>query len=309
MDYIINHRRFKKKYNQDEATKFIAHKNRINQQPKYLKNYYEFFEYHAKKEYKKIKNICLCGNENDILLSKTDRHCVDFTTVVCKNCGLVRAKDYYRTDDLKNFYKNFYRTIIATGDKKELSPSELFDEQKRTSKFRYDLLEKYSKKPLKNMKILDFGGGVGGILDHFDKSNTKYLADYYDPYLEFALTKNISSTKGGWNKIDFKVDVVILSHVIEHWNNFEYEIQNLINIQEENQTLNYIEFPGLDSIKNGRHECDVLGDLQVPHNYYFTSYVFENLMNRYGFEKVYIDSFIRSIFIYTGKKKKIDKLF
>ena len=83
------------------------------------------------------------------------------------------------------------------------------------------------------MKILDYGGGVGGILDHFDSSNTKYLADYYDPYLEYALTKNIHSTKGGWDKINFKADVVILSHVIEHWDNFEYEIQSLINIQKK----------------------------------------------------------------------------
>ena len=39
----------------------------------------------------------------------------------------------------------------------------------------------------------------------------------------------------------------------------------------------------------------------MPHVYYFTSYVFENLMNRYGFEKIYIDTRIKSIFIYTGK--------
>ena len=45
-----------------------------------------------------------------------------------------------------------------------------------------------------------------------------------------------------------------------------------------------------------------MGDIHVPHVYYFTSYVFENLMNRYGFEKIYIDSFIKSVFIYTGKK-------
>jgi hypothetical protein len=43
----------------------------------------------------------------------------------------------------------------------------------------------------------------------------------------------------------------------------------------------------------------------VPHVYYFASYVFENIMNRYGFEKVYLDSFVRSIFIYTGKKSNL----
>ena len=87
--------------------------------------------------------------------------------------------------------------------------------------------------------------------------------------------------------------------------NFNYEIKKLISIQKKNETLNYIEFPGIDSLKKGRREGDVLGDIHVPHVYYFSSYVFENLMNRYGFEKVYIDTLIKSIFIYTGKTKKL----
>ena len=100
-----------------------------------------------------------------------------------------------------------------------------------------------------------------------------------------------------------------MSHVIEHWNNFDYEIQKLIEIQKKNETLNYIEFPGVDSLKKGRREGDILGDIHVPHVYYFTSYVFENLMNRYGFKRIYLDSLIKSIFIYTGKKKELINYF
>ncbi len=118
-------------------------------------------------------------------------------------------------------------------------------------------------------------------------------------------TKGIYSVKGGLEKIDFKPDIIILSHVIEHWNNFNKEIKKLIDLQKENHTLNYIEFPGIDSIKKGRREGDVLGDFHIPHVYYFTSYVFENLMNRYGFEKIYIDSQIKSVFVFTGRKKKL----
>ena len=58
-------------------------------------------------------------------------------------------------------------------------------------------------------------------------------------------------------------------------------------------------------MKDGRHQGDILRDIHVPHVYYFSSYVFENLMNRYGFEKLYIDNKIRSLFIYTGKKTKL----
>ena len=93
--------------------------------------------------------------------------------------------------------------------------------------------------------------------------------------------------------------------MIEHWSNFKEEIKQLIQIQKIGETINYIEFPGIDSLKLGRREGDIIGDLHVPHVYYFTSYVFENIMNRYGFEKLYIDSEIKSLFIYTGKKSNL----
>ena len=93
--------------------------------------------------------------------------------------------------------------------------------------------------------------------------------------------------------------------MIEHWSNFREEIKKLIQIQKIGETINYIEFPGIDSIKLGRREGDIIGDLLVPHVHFFASYVFENIMNRYGFEKLYIDSEIKSLFIYTGKKSNL----
>jgi hypothetical protein len=309
MDYIINDKRFKKKFNQNQLSKYLYKQNRIVQFPQYSKNYYNFFNLYAKENYKLVKNNCLCGENKDILLSQTDRHCVDFITVVCKNCGLIRARDYFKSEDVEDFYKNFYRTISLHDRYRQMSPADFFDIQKKESKFRYDLINNYKIKPINELKIVDLGGGVGGILDHFHGSNDKYLLDYYDPYLNYAETKGIKSIKGGLNKIDFKPDIIILSHVVEHWSNFKYEIQRLIDIQKKNETLNYIEFPGVDSIKKGRREGDVLGDIQVPHVYYFTSYVFENLMNRYGFKRVYIDTLIKSIFIYTGEKINLINYF
>ena len=100
-----------------------------------------------------------------------------------------------------------------------------------------------------------------------------------------------------------------MSHVIEHWSNFDQEIQNLIKIQEKNETLNYIEFPGIDLLKLGRREANFIGDIHVPHVYYFHSKVFENIMNRYGFEKVYIDSRIWAIFRYTGQKHDLRNFY
>ena len=181
----------------------------------------------------------------------------------------------------------------------------MYNNQKEVSRRQVKIIEKFGNKILSKKKVLDLGGGVGGILEHFKNENEVYLADYFDPYLDYAKSKGINIIKGGLDKIDFKPDIIILSHVIEHWSNFKEEIKKLIKIQKIGETVNYIEFPGVDSIKLGRREGDIIGDIHVPHVYYFASYVFENIMNRYGFEKLYIDSETRSLFIYTGKKSNL----
>ena len=91
MDYIINHKRFKKKYSFNELDKYLWSEKRISKFPHSIKGYFDFFNGYAKKNYTLIPTKCLCDNNDDILLSKSDRHCVEFPTVVCKKCDLIRA--------------------------------------------------------------------------------------------------------------------------------------------------------------------------------------------------------------------------
>ena len=305
MSYIINNNRYKKKFKKKDLYKYIYKKNRISKFPQYENNYYNFFNEYAKQNYKLIDNNCLCGTKDDIKLSETDRHCVDFVTVVCKGCGLIRAAKYFRNEDVVDFYKNFYRKENYYEHQKNVNPQRKFEDQKNSFKSKFELIQNYKLYEFKKKKIVDLGGGVGGSLDLFDKGNELFLFDFFDPFLNYARSKGIQSFKGGLEKINFKPDLIIFSHVMEHWNNFDLEIRKLIEIQKVGETLNYIEFPGVDSLRDGRHQGDILRDIHVPHVYYFTSYIFENLMNRYGFEKLYIDKEIRSIFIYTGKKMKL----
>ena len=308
MDYIINHKRFKKKYSFNELDKYLWSEKRISKFPHSIKGYFDFFNGYAKKNYTLIPTKCLCDNNDDILLSKSDRHCVEFPTVVCKKCGLIRSKDYFTDENIKDFYKNYFRNVTCESKDEHIvheDPQHMYNVQKQEGIKRFKIIEKFGNKTLSKKKVLDLGGGVGGTLEYFKNENEVYLADYFDPYLNYAKSKGINIIKGGLNEIDFKPDIIILSHVIEHWSNFREEIKKLIQIQKIGETINYIEFPGIDSIKLGRREGDVIGDLLVPHVHFFTSYVFENIMNRYGFEKLYIDSEIKSLFIYTGKKSNL----
>ena len=49
MDYIINHKRFKKKYSFNELDKYLWSEKRISKFPHSIVGYFEFFNDYAKK--------------------------------------------------------------------------------------------------------------------------------------------------------------------------------------------------------------------------------------------------------------------
>ena len=280
--------------------------SRFQKFPHYDKNYEDFFNGYAKENYKWYKTKCLCGNDCDEKLSTTDRWGIEYHLVICKLCGLIRGEKYIIEEDLNHFYKNHYRNITSSSGT-HLQPSIIFSKQVQKSIDAVKFIKKHSKSNFDNGIIMDIGGGAGGFLKSFENAKERILLDYYEPYLDYARIVGITTVKGGLDEaFDMqRPDLVILSHVIEHWNDFDYEIKKLISIQKKNQTLNYIEFPGIDSLKDGRRSYDFLGDIQIAHKWYFASYVFENIMNRYGFKKIHINSYIRGLFIYTGENKNL----
>lgn len=280
--------------------------NRFQDFPHYDKTYEDFFNGYAKENYEWYKTKCLCGYDCDEKLSTTDRYGIEFHLVICKLCGLIRGEKYLVEKDLNDFYKNHYRNVqVSLGT--HTKPHDLFYAQFQKSIDAVKFIKKHSKSNFDNTIIMDIGGGVGGFLKSFENAKERILLDYYEPYLDYASTVGITAIKGGLKEASDmqKPDLVILSHVIEHWNDFDNEIEKLISIQKKNHTLNYIEFPGIDSLKNGRRNYDFLGDIQIAHKWYFASYVFENIMNRNGFKKIYIDSYIRGLFVYTGESERL----
>ena len=70
--------------------------------------------------YKFCKNTCLCGNLDinaDTILSKNEYIGIPTTTIICRNCGLIRTKKYLDTKSLTDFYKNFYNVLYYKKDK------------------------------------------------------------------------------------------------------------------------------------------------------------------------------------------------
>ena len=128
-EFIFRNKRFRSTFKKSKLEK-LKNKFRVVPYPYYSPEIINFFERFAKQKYKLQKNPCLCGNDNDVLLSLADRNCVKFTTVFCKSCGLIRAKDYYRNEDIEDFYEKFYRSFYINTE-----PSDLYEEQKKASPY------------------------------------------------------------------------------------------------------------------------------------------------------------------------------
>ncbi len=306
MEPLLNHKRFKNILSWDNLTNYLPNKKRIFDFPHTSYRYFNFFNFYVKENYRVVPTICICKKQNDSLVSIVDRYGVEFHLVICEECGLVRAKNMLSSKDLVHFYQYYYRHVHDDDEDEFKRPEDLYSTQHISGKIKFDIIKKNSKKEINSeTKIVDVGGAVGGILENFKPSKNLYLADFFEPYKIYAKKKNINIINGGLEEIKFKPDIIILSHVVEHWDDFESEIGKLIKVQKQNETLNYIEFPALDSLKFGRRAGDFLGDIHYPHTFYFNCKVFENLMNRYGFEKIYSDTHSRSIYIFTDKKKPL----
>ena len=272
--------------------------------PILIDGYKEFFEKNYLGEWQKTK--CLCKKINDLDIGNFDRHGAKFETVLCRSCGLMRAK-YYLTDSaLNDFYKFNFRKLVKTR-----KPEENFDHQYKVTvkKKRYELIEKFLN--MDDKIIFDVGGSSGGVIKKYIKNNTCFVFDYDKDYTDFANQMGIKSVFGGLDEAinhNLKPNLVILSHVIEHWNNFEVELLKLLKLLGEN-SIAYLETPGLDSLKEGRRNSDILGEIQVAHKYYFTSKVLKNILENSGFEVLFIDSHIRAIVKASKKSKGIKKNF
>ena len=300
LNYIIDHSRFKRIFQKDDLKKL--NNNLFNEFPHLDLNYYNFFNTVAKKNYLESILNCICSSNNFKQVGVSDRCGVEFSVVICTDCGLIRAEKYYDQESLNNFYSKYYRSFSE--EHKDLA--KFYNQQSLAGKKKFNIISDFIKKDHKI--VCDIGGGVGGTMQHFPKNFKKILVDFYQPYLDYAKSMQIETVRGDIESLECKPDIIILNHVVEHIPDLSQFLEKLINVQKTNITLNYIEFPGIDSLKNGRRGADLLGDIHIPHCYYFSSYIFENIMNQFGFESIYLDDESKGIYIYTGKKK-IKKIF
>ncbi|KAF5431163.1 2-polyprenyl-3-methyl-5-hydroxy-6-metoxy-1,4-benzoquinol methylase [Candidatus Methanophagaceae archaeon] len=244
---------------------------------------------------------CVCGGRNCEILSEKDRYGLYVPVVICKDCGLIQTNPRMTQEAYNQFYELEYSKLYREG-----LIDVFFKFQYERGKEIYQYLKNNLKIDLINLKVLEVGTGVGGILYAFkEKGNEVYGCDLGSEYIAFGRDKyNLNLQIGTIEDIDasWTPDIVIYSHVLEHILNPMRELSKLKSIVDDNSYI-YIEVPALRYIKKycgGNLLCWV----QNAHVYYFTLKTLRNIMKKTGYDIVTGDeiSNIHSIFKKSSSK-------
>lgn len=276
-------------------------------QKKYRDKYHDFLSQ------KKIifENLnCPCGSSNQgEVISSRDKFGLHVNNVICIECGLIRQNPTLSDKSLSIFYDEIYRPLYI-GETNTENIKSIFDSLILKGNVIYDYLSKYIDLS-KYKSVLEIGCSAGGILKYFqDKNHSVTGCDFDSKYIEYGKNKDLNLIVGGASSLqsDKKFDLIILSHVVEHFKDLKKEFSKIFNLLNDNGMI-YIQVPGIfnEEYYKSYVRCDFLFYIQNAHIYYFTKNSFLNTLTYLGIKikTIHIDEKVNVILQKNNVKNHI----
>lgn len=247
-------------------------------------------------EYRMEQASCLCGAADDVPLADCDRYGIPVGIVLCWACGLARTSPRLATDNLGSFYEHDYHGLHF-GIRNPSPSTALFRRGQGAAivKFLSDLLV---PGPL---RVADIGAGTGQVLREFEAAIDRRVegvgCEYSAAFVEAGKRAGSDIHHGGPETLEGPFDLVILSHVVEH---FPEPIKDLAAVRAlgHDRTMFYVEVPGLLTIDRKAEYAYTLAQyLTLAHTFHFTNYTLADTMQRAGFLMIRGDEQVRSVFV------------
>ena len=247
-------------------------------------------------EYENV--ICeVCNGNSSEIISKFDRYGLPYESNFCKSCGLVFTSPRFSSDSYRLFYNDYYRKIYYKGLK---SKNHFYENQVNKGE---KILKIISQKVnLNNINsVLEVGCGMGGILVPFlNNGKEVFGVDLGSEYIEFGRAQNLNLRVGNIKDSKLKkYDLIIYCHVFEHILNLKEELYEIKKRLSPKGYL-YIEIPGLLNLEG--YGYDLKRFFQNAHTYNFTLITLENTLKICGFNLIYGNEKVQSIFELSNNK-------
>lgn len=241
--------------------------------------------------------MCFCGSNLHRVITNKDRYGFEHIMCLCVECGLMYANPRMTKAAYDDFYENHYRDIYGKGDGRyEFGGSHhSFDE---TKELIFDMIEDYEMG--KPKVVFEVGCGEGDALNVFKGFDTVGV-DLDKGAVERGIAKGRNIIYGGINALEGlnkKADLIILNHVVEHFLNLEDELLRVRKLLSDNGLI-YLAVPGL-------YCWDKDAMFQNAHTYQFNANSLDYVMGVCGFEELYLNDNIESIWCKgIGRKKSM----
>lgn len=254
---------------------------------------------------------CLCGSANKECIANIDRFGLPFKSLICISCGLVMTQPILSEESLSLYYNRFYHPLTYGTE----STIEYLYEQGQGAKI-FNIMEEYLK--TNKLNVFELGAGSGSNLDEFRSAaklknidSNLYGLEFNIGYVEKARKFNINldsiSLDDFAKKNDVLYDVIILSHVLEHFVNIKETLELLKSIGHKD-TLFYIEVPGLLDLKTRyEYDCNLINYLTHAHIFNFSLQSLISTLSLYGLELIKGNEKIESIFKCSENTEVLDK--
>ena len=191
---------------------------------------------------------CVCGRQNGDVVATAERHGFPLTTKLCE-CGLVRSDPYYSDSEIDEYYKDQYRQLYNR-------PPE---EQWELEVGRGERLDSWLASRIEWSEVFDIGCGAGGIAYHFDG-----IGCDIGPYVDYGRSQGVEIFKQ--SQIPGTADLLIASHLIEHFRNPIKELERILTMASRYVVLIV---PFLSQIVTS-YKCNFIAYLEDAHAFAYT---------------------------------------
>ena len=260
-----------------------------------------------------LENVytCYCGNNNLEILSLNDRFGLPFGTKICKTCGLILLSPRIKEKYIDRYYSEIYWGLmgfIPDDENEELSTQNI-----ESTKIVFELLNNHFK-TLTNeiLEICEIGCGSGLNLYQIQKlfkktgKNVQVTGcDFSESAIKKAQNKGLNVKVGGVDALgEKKYDIIIVSHIVEHFYDLDYEIKKIKALMKPDSII-YVEVPGVCNLYNNHnYEYNYNIYTVMAHIYNFNLSSLNFVMHNNGFKLLVGDEYVRSVFKISEKKEK-----